>query len=89
MLCHCRTNEAVDFNGIASNTFHLNIKSLSSVHPPSLLELSLPKFSMSSATDMRDLLTNISPELEAKLLGSEAEFSQLSNTQPFAIDKVK
>ncbi|XP_030296777.1 angiotensinogen [Sparus aurata] len=52
-----------------------------------LLELSLPKFSMSSATDMRDLLTNISPELEAKLLGSEAEFSQLSNTQPFAIDK--
>ncbi|KAM8739271.1 angiotensinogen isoform 1-T2 [Acanthopagrus schlegelii] len=52
-----------------------------------LLELSLPKFSMSSTTDMRDLLTNISPELEAKLLGSEAEFSQLSNTQPFAIDK--
>lgn len=89
MSCHCRTNEAVDFNGITSNIFHLNIKSLSSVCPPSLLELSLPKFSMSSTTDMRDLLTNISPELEAKLLGSEAEFSQLSNTQPFAIDKVK
>ncbi|XP_075932010.1 angiotensinogen [Anarhichas minor] len=52
-----------------------------------LLELSLPKFSMSSTTYMRDLLTNMNPELEAKLLGSQAEFSQLSNTNPFTIDK--
>ncbi|XP_070772461.1 angiotensinogen [Enoplosus armatus] len=52
-----------------------------------LLELSLPKFSMSSVTDLRDLLTNMNPEIEAKLLGSQAEFSQLSNTKPFSIDK--
>ncbi|XP_059214915.1 angiotensinogen [Centropristis striata] len=52
-----------------------------------LLELSLPKFSMSSVTDVRDLLTNMSPELEAQMLGSEAEFSQLSNTKPFTINK--
>uniref|UniRef100_A0A3P8SBH0 Angiotensinogen n=1 Tax=Amphiprion percula TaxID=161767 RepID=A0A3P8SBH0_AMPPE len=52
-----------------------------------LLELSLPKFSMSSATDLRNLLTNMDPEIEAKLLGSQAEFSQLSNTKPFSIDK--
>lgn len=52
-----------------------------------LLELSLPKFSMSSVTDLRDLLTNMDPEVEAKLLGSQAEFSQLSNTKPFTIDK--
>ncbi|XP_068424367.1 angiotensinogen [Clinocottus analis] len=53
-----------------------------------LLELSLPKFSMSSATYMRDLLTNLNPEVEEKLLGSQAEFSQLSNSKPFTIDKV-
>ncbi|XP_031163577.1 angiotensinogen [Sander lucioperca] len=52
-----------------------------------LLELSLPKFSMSSVTDLRDLLTNMDPEIEAKLLGSQAEFSQLSNIKPFTIDK--
>ncbi|XP_039857202.1 angiotensinogen [Simochromis diagramma] len=52
-----------------------------------LLELSLPKFSMSSVTDLRDLLTTMNPEIEAKLLGSEAEFGQLSNTKPFTIDK--
>ncbi|XP_070834232.1 angiotensinogen [Chaetodon trifascialis] len=52
-----------------------------------LLELSLPKFSMSSVTDLRDLLTNMDPEVEARLLGSQAEFSQLSNTKPFNIDK--
>lgn len=52
-----------------------------------LLELSLPKFSMSSVTDLRDLLTTMNPEIEAKLLGSKAEFSQLSNTKPFTIDK--
>ncbi|XP_039994530.1 angiotensinogen [Xiphias gladius] len=52
-----------------------------------LLELSLPKFSMSSVTDVRDLLTNMDLEIEAKLLGSQAEFSQLSNTKPFSIDK--
>ncbi|XP_026165274.1 angiotensinogen [Mastacembelus armatus] len=52
-----------------------------------LLELSLPKFSMSSVTDLRDLLTSMSPEIEDKLLGSEAEFSQLSNHKRFTIDK--
>ncbi|KAF7656756.1 hypothetical protein LDENG_00036600 [Lucifuga dentata] len=52
-----------------------------------LLELSLPKFSMSSVTDLRDLLTNMDPEIEAKLLGSQAEFNQLSTTKPFTIDK--
>ncbi|XP_040906209.1 angiotensinogen [Toxotes jaculatrix] len=52
-----------------------------------LLELSLPKFSMSSVTDLRDLLTDMNPEIEAELLGSRAEFSQLSNTKPFTIDK--
>ncbi|XP_034538582.1 angiotensinogen [Notolabrus celidotus] len=52
-----------------------------------LLELTLPKFSMSSVADMHDLLTNMNPEVEAKLLGSLAEFSQLSNTKPFNIDK--
>ncbi|KAM7385441.1 hypothetical protein PAMP_001524 [Pampus punctatissimus] len=52
-----------------------------------LLELSLPKFSMSSVTDLRDLLANMNPEIEAKLLGSQAEFSQLSNSKPFTIDK--
>lgn len=67
-----------------------NLKSVSPcVHPPSLLELSLPKFSMSSVTDLPDLLTNMDPEIEAKLLGSQAEFSQLSNVKPFTIDKVK
>ncbi|XP_037637218.1 angiotensinogen [Sebastes umbrosus] len=52
-----------------------------------LLELSLPKFSMSSVTDLRDLLTDMGPQVEAELLGSQAEFSQLSNTTPFTIDK--
>ncbi|AWP13832.1 Liver angiotensinogen isoform 3 [Scophthalmus maximus] len=53
-----------------------------------LLELSLPKFSMSSETDLHDLLTNMDPKVEAELLGSKAEFSQLSNTKPFTVDKV-
>ncbi|XP_051283738.1 angiotensinogen [Dicentrarchus labrax] len=53
-----------------------------------LLELSLPKFSMSSEMDLNTLLTNMGPVVESKLLGSQAEFSQLSNTQPFTIDKV-
>ncbi|GAA6229650.1 angiotensinogen [Lates japonicus] len=52
-----------------------------------LLELSLPKFSMSSVTDLHDLLTNMDPEIEAQLLGSQADFSQLSNIKPFTIDK--
>lgn len=57
-------------------------------YPSSLLELSLPNFSMSSDTNLRTLLANMAPEVEAKLLGSQAEFSQLSNTKPFTIDKV-
>uniref|UniRef100_A0A669B8X7 Angiotensinogen n=1 Tax=Oreochromis niloticus TaxID=8128 RepID=A0A669B8X7_ORENI len=50
-------------------------------------KLRLVLFSMSSVTDLRDLLTTMNPEIEAKLLGSKAEFSQLSNTKPFTIDK--
>ncbi|XP_047458539.1 angiotensinogen [Mugil cephalus] len=52
-----------------------------------LLELSLPKFSMSSDNDLRDVLTNMNPEIEEKLLGSQAEFSRLSNTKPFTVNK--
>jgi len=43
---------------------------------------------MSSETSLHNLLTDLNPEVEAKLLGSQAEFSQLSNTKPFTIDKV-
>lgn len=59
------------------------------VHLPSLLELSLPQFSLSTTNDMQDLLTNMNPEIEAKLLGSEAEFSQLSSVSPFRVDQVR
>ncbi|XP_054456160.1 angiotensinogen [Anoplopoma fimbria] len=52
-----------------------------------LLELSLPKFSLSSVSNLRDLLTDMDPVIEAKLLGSQAEFSQISNTKPFTIDQ--
>ncbi|XP_061546884.1 angiotensinogen [Phycodurus eques] len=52
-----------------------------------LLELALPKFSMSSVNDLRELLSNVDAELEAKLLGSQAEFSRLGNTDQFTIDK--
>lgn len=38
---------------------------------------------------MRDLLTNMNPEIEAKLLGTEAEFSQLSSANPFRVDQVR
>lgn len=31
----------------------------------------------------------MNPEIEEKLLGSQAEFSQLSNIQPFTVDQVK
>nr|XP_057914928.1 angiotensinogen [Doryrhamphus excisus] len=52
-----------------------------------LLELSVPKFSSSSANDVRDLLGNMDPEVESRLLGSQAEFSRLANAQTFNIDK--
>lgn len=52
-----------------------------------LLELSLPRFSMSTVNNLHDLLTNMDPEVETRLLGAEAEFSQLSNTKPFTVDK--
>ncbi|XP_054653957.1 angiotensinogen [Dunckerocampus dactyliophorus] len=52
-----------------------------------LLELSLPRFSASSANDVRDLLRNMDPEVESRLLGSQAEFSQLANTRTLNIDK--
>ncbi|XP_041865869.1 angiotensinogen [Melanotaenia boesemani] len=52
-----------------------------------LLELSLPKFSMSTVTDLRDLLANMNPVIETELLGSLAEFSQLSNIKPFTVNK--
>ena len=54
----------------------------------SQLELSLPKFSLSSVTDLRQLLGNTAAELEDRLLGSEAEFDRLSSSKPFIIDKV-
>ena len=54
----------------------------------SQLELSLPKFSLSSVTDLRQLLGNMAAEVEDRLLGSEAEFDRLSNSKPFTIDKV-
>ncbi|CAL1577641.1 unnamed protein product [Knipowitschia caucasica] len=50
-----------------------------------LLELSLPKFSMSAVNNMRDLLTNMDTQVEERLLGDQAEFSQLSDTQPFTV----
>lgn len=43
---------------------------------------------MSSVNNLADLLTNVNPVLEAGLLGSQAEFSQLGNIKPFTIDKV-
>ncbi|XP_034041449.1 angiotensinogen [Thalassophryne amazonica] len=52
-----------------------------------LLELSIPTFSLSSVTDLHDLLTNMNPKVETKLLGSQAKFSQLSNSTAFTIDK--
>ncbi|KAK0144937.1 Angiotensinogen [Merluccius polli] len=52
------------------------------------LELSLPKFSMSSMTDLRELLANMAAEVDDRLLGSEAEFDRLSSSKPFTIDKV-
>ncbi|XP_067373682.1 angiotensinogen isoform X1 [Channa argus] len=52
-----------------------------------LLELSVPKFSMSSVTDLRELLTYMGTQVEDEMLGSKAEFSQLSNNKLFTIDK--
>ncbi|XP_061767663.1 angiotensinogen isoform X1 [Nerophis ophidion] len=52
-----------------------------------LLELSLPKLSMSSVNDVRHLLANMDPEVESRLLGSQAEFSQLANSDTFTLDK--
>ncbi|CAN9499683.1 unnamed protein product [Ophioblennius macclurei] len=53
-----------------------------------LLELSLPKFSMSSELDLHELLAHMDPKIEAALLGSQAEFSRISNAKPFTVDKV-
>uniref|UniRef100_A0A672GNI7 Angiotensinogen n=1 Tax=Salarias fasciatus TaxID=181472 RepID=A0A672GNI7_SALFA len=53
-----------------------------------LLELSLPKFSMSAEIDLHELLTYMDPKIEAALLGSQAEFSRLSTASPFTVDKV-
>ncbi|XP_077352512.1 angiotensinogen [Festucalex cinctus] len=52
-----------------------------------LLELSLPKFSLSSTNDLRELLRNMDTDVEDKLLGSQAQFSQMGNTNHFTIDK--
>ncbi|XP_015240685.1 PREDICTED: angiotensinogen [Cyprinodon variegatus] len=52
-----------------------------------LLELSLPKFSLSSVIDIRDLLITMNPPLEPTLIGSQAEFSRISDIKPFSIDK--
>ncbi|XP_024119699.1 angiotensinogen [Oryzias melastigma] len=82
-------HEGVNLNNIETEgNLHMNV--FSAWHQnlqEGPLELSLPKLSTSSVNDLNDLLTNMSPEIEAKLLGSEAEFSQLSNITPFSIDK--
>ncbi|KAM9365451.1 angiotensinogen [Pholidichthys leucotaenia] len=52
-----------------------------------LLELSFPKFSMSSDISLHDLLSYMAPEVEAELLGSQADFSPLSSTKDFTIHK--
>nr|XP_043901410.1 angiotensinogen isoform X1 [Solea senegalensis] len=68
----------------------LSMDTMSNWHPSlqeGLLELSLPKCSILSVTDLHELLTNMNRDIEAKLLGSQAEFSQLSNAQPFTVDK--
>ncbi|KAM4729639.1 angiotensinogen [Anableps anableps] len=62
------------------NDWHKNLQE-------GLLELSLPKFSLSSVIDIHDLLNNMNLSLGSNLLGSQAEFSQLSNINPFSIDK--
>ncbi|XP_056147812.1 angiotensinogen [Lampris incognitus] len=69
----------------------LNIDVISDWHrdlKEGLLELSLPKFSMSSVNELHDLLTKIDPEVETELLGSRAEFDRLTTTKPFTVDKV-
>ncbi|XP_068183404.1 angiotensinogen [Antennarius striatus] len=53
-----------------------------------LLELSVPKFSMSSVTDLREALMAVNPEIEEKLLGLDADFTRMSNINPFTINKV-
>ncbi|KAM4607840.1 angiotensinogen [Polymixia lowei] len=80
-------NEGANLNDIETklrtdhiSSWHRNLKE-------GLLELSLPKFSMSSVTDLRELLTNMAAEIETKLLGSQAEFDRLSTTKPFTVDK--
>ncbi|XP_061693117.1 angiotensinogen isoform X2 [Syngnathoides biaculeatus] len=52
-----------------------------------LLELSLPKFSVSAVNDLRELLGNVDAEVEAKLLGSQAEFGRLGDADRFVVDK--
>ncbi|KAM9848129.1 angiotensinogen [Aulostomus maculatus] len=76
-----------NFQDIETNLYTTVISDWYQSFQEGLLELSLPKFSMSSVTDMHDLLTKMNPELEIKLLGSEAEFTRLSDTQPFTVDK--
>ncbi|KAK9541410.1 hypothetical protein VZT92_001454 [Zoarces viviparus] len=80
-------HEGINLHGIESELLTGVMSEWHQSFQEGMLELSLPKFSMSSTTYMRDLLTNMDPELEAKLLGSLAEFSQLGNTNPFTIDK--
>ncbi|XP_029306003.1 LOW QUALITY PROTEIN: angiotensinogen [Cottoperca gobio] len=80
-------HEGVNLNDIESKLLTNVMSDWHQSLQEGLLELSLPKFSMISVSDLHDLLTNMDPEIEAKLLGSEAEFSQLSNIKPFTIDK--
>uniref|UniRef100_A0A3P9P4R0 Angiotensinogen n=1 Tax=Poecilia reticulata TaxID=8081 RepID=A0A3P9P4R0_POERE len=51
------------------------------------VSLSLPKFSLSSVIDIHDLLSTMNRRLGPTLLGSQAEFSRLSNTSPFSVDE--
>jgi hypothetical protein len=57
--------------------------------PCRFLELSLPKFSMTSLTDLRSLLFDMAAVIEKSLLGSDAEFERLSSKKPFSVDKVR
>lgn len=42
---------------------------------------------MASVHHMQDLLANMNPEIEAQLLGPQAEFSRLGLPQPFSADQ--
>ncbi|XP_030627704.1 angiotensinogen [Chanos chanos] len=50
------------------------------------LELSLPKFSLTAVTDLKAVLSDLL--VESYLLGSDADFQELSSKENFTVDKV-